>query len=82
MAFKYEINPHHESGRDTLCQALREIWREADALKDEAASERIKALSAKSFDFAKRIVAKAQEHKAARGITGPLIQDGHPDADD
>lgn len=82
MGFKYEINPRHESGRDTLCQALRQIWREADALDDREAAERIMHLSAKSFDFAKRIVAKAQEHKAARGIAGPLIQDGHPDADD
>ena len=78
MGFKYEINPKHESGRDTLCQALRYIYRRFEAAGDAEGMH----LTAKAFDFSKRIVAKAQEHKRARGITGPLIQDGHPDAED
>lgn len=78
MRFKYEINPEHESGRDTLCQALRYIYRRFEADGDAEGM----LLAAKSFDFAKRIVAKAQEHKKARGITGPLIHDGHPEYED
>jgi hypothetical protein len=78
MGFKYNIDPSTESGRDTLCQALRYIHRRFAAHGDLEGM----LLAAKSFDFAKRIVAKAQEHKAARGITGSLIHDGHPDQDD
>lgn len=78
MPFKYEINPDHDSGRDTLCQSLRHLYRRARA---EARTEDMYDI-AKCYDFAKRIVAKAQEHKAARGITGPLIRDGYPDAVD
>lgn len=78
MGFKFHINPAHESGRDTLCQALRQIHRRFEAAGDIEGMH----LAAKSFDFAKRIVAAAKMHKEARGITGPLIQDGHPDKDD
>ncbi len=78
MGLKHQIDPDAETGRDTLCQTLRLIYRRFRAADDAEGM----ALTAQSFDFAKRIVAKAQEHKAARGIAGSLIRDGHPDEAD
>ncbi len=78
MGFKHQIDPEGESGRDTICQTLRHLYRRAEA---DGRDEDMRDI-AKAFDFAKRIVAKAQEHKRARGIDGPLIRDGHPEGQD
>lgn len=61
MTRKYEINPHHDSGNNTLCMALRRIWLEGDACKNE----RIKELAADAFDFAKRMDARLKQYKRA-----------------
>lgn len=61
-ARKYEINPHFDSGNDTLCMNLRRIWLEADAM----GSERIKELAADAFDGAKRMDARLKDYKAGR----------------
>lgn len=50
---KHEINPAHHSRRLTVCETVREIWREADKPNPDPA--RIKELAAAAFDYGKRM---------------------------
>ncbi len=65
MPRKFEINPHHNSGDDTLCMTIRHIWREADEIGG-AAGDRIKELAAHAFDQGKRMNARLRDYKAGK----------------
>ena len=81
MAFKHHINAHHETGRDTLCQALRRMYRRAKETGDTELMHEIE----KSYDFAKRMDARMKyyKHKYEPWRKGkPELAEGHPDGDD
>lgn len=78
MGFKYQIDPATETGRDTICQNLRYLHRRLTAAGDAEGVHLVE----KCFDFGKRMNAKLQANKAALGVSGPAIKDGHPDQDD
>ncbi len=59
---KHWINPEHHSKRLTVCETLREIWREADG--EDPDPERLKELAAAAFDFCKRMDRRMKELKA------------------
>lgn len=65
MPRKYEINPAHESGDDTICMTIRRLWREGDAVGG-AHGDRIKELAADAFDKAKRMNARLKAYKEGR----------------
>lgn len=50
---RFQINPLHRSGRMTICETAREIWREAD--KQNPDPEKLKELAAQAFDMGKRM---------------------------
>lgn len=79
MPYKYRINPHHNSGDDTLCMSLRRIWLSANS----AGLEDIQHEAEKSFDFAKRMNARLKYYreKYEPWRQGPEIARGH-DSDD
>lgn len=58
---KYELNPHHESRRLTICETLREIHRETERPEPDMAYIRFLVMSA--GDFAKRMDARMKELK-------------------
>lgn len=60
-ARKYVLNPHHESRRMTICEALREIYRETE--KPEPDLEYVRFLVMSAGDFAKRMDARMKELK-------------------
>jgi len=60
---KYLINPNHHTGRLTLCETVREIWRLAADLPEPARSD-LQLLSGAAFDYAKRMNAKLQAYAA------------------
>jgi len=81
VGFKHFINAEHESGKDTLCQALRRMHRRAQAAED---AELLHEL-AKCYDFAKRMDARMKyyKHKYEPWRKGtPELSEGHPDGDD
>lgn len=59
---RFIINPRHHSGRMTICETMREIWR----LADRAGNEDIKALAAAGFDYGKRMNARMVELRCSR----------------
>ena len=63
---KYHINPAHRSGRLTLCEAQREIWRIAESLPEPQRGQ-LQLLAGASFDFGKRMDARMKELKAMLG---------------
>jgi hypothetical protein len=80
VGFKYHINPHHDSGEDTLCMSLRRIWLAAH----RSGVLDIQHEAAKSFDFAKRMDARLKYYrdKYEPWKVGPETQRGHPDGED
>lgn len=53
-ARKYQINPRHETGRLTLCETAREIWRIAETLPQPERAQ-LQLLAGAAFDFGKRM---------------------------
>lgn len=79
MPFKFHIDPHKESSRDTICQNLRYMHRRLEAAGDVEGVAQV----AKLFDFAKRMNAKLQYYKSTyEPDGGPAIKDGHPEEPD
>lgn len=68
-ARKFTINPQHRSGRLTLCEAAREIWREADRIGG-AEGERLKVLAGAVFDYGKRMDARMKQLKRGNDSHG------------
>jgi hypothetical protein len=60
---KYKINPRHHSGRLTVCETQREIWRIAETLPEPERSK-LQLLAGASFDYGKRMDARLKELKA------------------
>lgn len=58
---RFILNPNHHSGRLTICETLREIWRETQ--KPEPDQEAIRDLVMAAGDFAKRMDARMKELK-------------------
>jgi hypothetical protein len=79
MPYKFKITPHHDSGDDTICMALRRIWLHADACGNGA----IKLEAEKSFDFAKRMDRRLKYYrqKYEPHRVGPEIARGHEQDD-
>jgi hypothetical protein len=77
VRFKYQIDPENETGRDTLCQTLRVLYRGARDRGDAAAMFQVE----KCFDFAKRMDKRLKYYrkKYEPDRTGPEIPEGHPD---
>ena len=63
---KHKINPQYNSGRDTLCQNLRYLWRLGERVGGEDGAA-IQDLSARCFDFAKRMNNRLKEYKEKSG---------------
>lgn len=63
---KYEIDPDIDKGRQTICDTLRRLWRQADANGDAESKEMI----ADCFDYAKRMDEKLRWYKYQLGIKG------------
>lgn len=59
---KYHINPEHQSGRLTICETMREIWRIAETLPEPERSD-LQLLAGAAFDFGKRMDARMKELK-------------------
>lgn len=59
---KYEINPHHQSRRLTICETAREIWRQADSLPP-LQRERMRLLAGAVYDYGKRLDRRLKELK-------------------
>jgi len=74
MPYKFQIDPHKESGRDTICQTLRYIHRRFMAAGDVEGAE----LAARAFSYAKqmnqRLVYYRDTYEPHR--VGPQIPDG------
>lgn len=79
MPYKFQINPHADSGEDTLCMSIRRIWLEGHRSGNKA----IMHEAEKSFDFAKRMNERLKyyRNKYEPDRVGPEIARGH-DADD
>ncbi|GAA4827392.1 hypothetical protein GCM10023232_27100 [Sphingosinicella ginsenosidimutans] len=58
---KYQLNPRHESRRLTICETLREIWRETE--KPAPDLDAIRELVMAAGDYAKRMDARIKELK-------------------
>lgn len=57
---KYQINPHHQSRRLTVCETMREIWRIADTLPEPQRSA-LQDLAWAGLDYGKRMDARMRE---------------------
>ena len=66
---KYLINPHHHSGRLTVCETAREIWRLAAKLPEPQRRE-FQLLAGAAFDYGKRMNAKLQKYAAKEAASG------------
>jgi hypothetical protein len=60
---KYEINPHHQTRRLTICETLREIYRVAATCPEPQRSQ-LTLLAGAGFDFAKRMNRRMIDLKA------------------
>lgn len=60
MPFKFEIDPEHESGNDTLCQTLRYLYRRAQA---EGRSQDMHDI-AKCFSYGKQMDARLKYYRS------------------
>lgn len=74
--FKFKIDPHKESGRDTICQNLRYLHRRMSAAGDVEGVRLVE----KCFDFAKRMDARLKYYRRTYepNRVGPEIKEGHP----
>lgn len=59
---KFVLNPGHHSKRLTICETLREIYRESEKPKPDMAA--IRELVMAAGDYAKRMDARLKELKA------------------
>lgn len=59
---KYRINPEHHSGRLTLCETQREIWRISESCPEPQRTQ-LKLLAGASYDYGKRMDARMKELK-------------------
>ena len=57
---KYQINPHHRSGRLTICETMREIHRIAATLPEPHRAA-LQDLAWAGFDYGKRMNARMIE---------------------
>lgn len=67
---RFTIDPEKESGRLTLCETQREVWRTAERLPEPERSE-LRELAAAAYDFGKRMDARMRslrERCVANGI--------------
>jgi hypothetical protein len=74
--YKFTIDPDRESKRDTLCQNLRILYRQARTAGDAATMDWI----AKAFSMAKQMDARLKYYRAKYEPhrQGPEIPDGEP----
>lgn len=59
---KFKINPGHQSGRLTICETLREIYRRAEDLPEKQ-RQAFQELASAGFDMGKRMDARMKELK-------------------
>lgn len=62
LSLKHHITPHHYSGRLTVCETSREIWRIADRIGGPD-GESLKALAAAAFHYGKCMDLRMKELK-------------------
>lgn len=65
---KYQINPECYTGRLTICETVREIWRIADRIGGPN-GDALKELAAAGYDYGKRMDARMRE---LRGMVASL----------
>ncbi len=74
MPYKFTINPEKDSGRDTICQNLRYLYRRMQAHGDTVGMD----LVAKCFSYAKQMNARLIYYRDTYEPhrKGPQIPDG------
>lgn len=63
IPLKVAINPGHHSGRLTLCETMREVWRIADRIGGKDGAD-LKTLAAAGFHYGKAMDGRLKELKA------------------